>query len=86
MFYFVYVLESLKDGERYTGYTVDLRKRFAEHQVGKVFSTRPRAPFKLIYYEACLSERDARRRERGLKSTAGRRFLARRLQHYLFSS
>jgi len=80
MFFYTYVLQSLKDHDHYIGYTQDLRKRFAEHQQGKNFSTSFRLPVQLIYYEAGLDERDARQREKYLKTTAGRRFLAKRLR------
>src|SRR4030043_1717200 len=62
MFY-TYVLQSMKDGKFYTGYTRDLRKRFSDHNSGKVFSTKGRGPFRIIYYEACLDERDAKATE-----------------------
>ncbi|MDP3685036.1 MAG: GIY-YIG nuclease family protein, partial [Ignavibacteria bacterium] len=51
--YYVYVLKSLKDGNFYKGYTKDLKKRFEDHNKGKVESTKLRTPFELIYYEAC---------------------------------
>ena len=82
MFFFVYVLESLKDNKRYIGYTNNLKNRLKEHEDGKNFSTKPRLPFKLIYFEGCLDESDARRRERYLKTTQGRRFLGLRLVNY----
>ena len=66
MFY-VYILKSLKDGNLYTGSTGDLKKRLWEHNSGLNKSTKPRRPFILIYYEACLAEDDARKRERALK-------------------
>ncbi len=84
VFFYVYVLQSLVDGDKYVGFTANLRKRIEEHQQGKSFSTKFRRPLKLIYYEASLSEEDARRRERYLKTTGGRRFLAKRLRHFLF--
>lgn len=82
MFFYTYVLESLKDGDRYTGYTADLKKRLKEHADGKNFSTKFRLPFKLIYFEGCLDEADAKRREHYLKTTQGRRFLGLRLINY----
>ena len=82
-FYYTYVLESLTDGKRYIGVTNDLRRRFLEHQKGKNISTAPRRPFSLIYYEAGLSYTDAKRREGYMKTTDGRRFLAKRLRAYL---
>ena len=66
MFY-VYVLQSMVDGDCYIGLTSDLKRRFAEHNSGKSRSTRFRGPFKLCYYEAYASEKDARSRERNLK-------------------
>jgi len=61
---YVYVLKSLKDGNFYKGYTKDLKKRFEDHNKGKVESTKPRIPFELIYYEACRNEEDALHREK----------------------
>jgi len=66
MFY-VYVLKSKKDGKLYTGSTNDLKKRFKLHNEGKIFSTKMRIPFELVYYEAYKSEKDARKREQNLK-------------------
>jgi len=82
VFFYTYVLESLKDGNRYIGHTADLRRRVEEHQKGKSFATKSRLPLKLIYYEACLNEQDAKRREHYLKGTQGRRFLGLRLKEY----
>ena len=82
MFFYVYVLESFKDNSRYTGYTNNLKKRIKEHQAGYNFSTKFSRPFKLIYFEGCLNEQDAKRREHYLKTTQGRRFLGLRLIEY----
>jgi len=37
-----------------------------------------------IYYEACVEESDARRREKYLKTTQGGRLLKRRIKDYLY--
>lgn len=66
MFY-TYILKSKKDFQLYIGSTGDLKKRFKEHNDGKVFSTKARRPFELIYYEAYKSEKDAQKRESNLK-------------------
>jgi putative endonuclease len=81
-FYYTYVLESTKDGKRYTGYTRDLQSRFEKHQAGKVNSTKHRRPFKLIYFEACLRKEDAIRREKYLKTHYGSMFIKKRLKSY----
>jgi len=80
---YTYVLESKKDGKWYTGFTHDLRERFKQHNNGKVFSTKGRGPFKIIYYEACNNEKDATMREKYLKTGMGKRYLKNRLKRSL---
>ena len=63
MFY-VYVIQSKKGGSLYIGFTQDLRKRFSEHNQGLSRYTKSRTPFILVYYEAYVSEKDARIREK----------------------
>ena len=81
--YYSYVLQSEKDNGFYIGFTKNLKLRFEQHNKGFVESTKDRTPMKLIYYEACLDQSDATRREKYLKTYNGRRFLARRLKTYL---
>lgn len=81
-FYYVYILESLKDGKKYTGYTSNLPLRFEAHQAGKVESTKDRRPLKLIYFEGCLNQQDATKREKYLKTHYGKMFLGNRLKSY----
>jgi putative endonuclease len=81
--YYTYILQSLKDDKFYTGYTHDLRKRFTDHNSGKVLSTKGRGPFQLIYYEATLNLQDATAREKSLKSGLGKRYLKNRLKNFL---
>jgi len=84
-FYYTYVLQSEKDKKYYTGYTKDLKLRFEEHNKGLVESTKNRRPFKLIYFEACLDQKDALHREKYLKTHYGKMFLGNRLKSYLSS-
>jgi len=81
--YYTYVLQITKDMKFYTGSTQDLKLRFEQHNKGLVESTKHRRPLKLIYYEACLDEADARKREKHLKSYHGKMFLKNRLKSYL---
>ncbi|MBS3771624.1 MAG: GIY-YIG nuclease family protein [Bacteroidales bacterium] len=81
MFY-VYVLFSSKDKRLYTGYTGNLKERLAKHNKGNVPSTRNRRPLKLIYFEGCLNQQDATRREKYLKSGNGKIYLKNRLKNY----
>jgi putative endonuclease len=81
MFY-TYVLISNSDSNFYIGFTKNLKRRFQEHNNGAVASTTNRRPFELIYYEACLTEADALKREKYFKTGFGRRFLRNRLETY----
>lgn len=82
-FYYVYTLLSEKDGHYYVGYTNDLSKRVDEHNKGKVRSTQSRLPVILVYYEACLNQQDATKREKYLKSSWGKRYLKNRIANYM---
>ena len=81
--YYTYVLQSMEDMKFYTGFTKDLKLRFEQHNKGNVESTKDRRPLRLIYYEACLDQNDATKREKYLKSFHGKMFLKRRLKSYL---
>ncbi|OGM37960.1 excinuclease ABC subunit C, partial [Candidatus Woesebacteria bacterium RIFCSPHIGHO2_12_FULL_38_9] len=63
MFY-AYVLRSVKNGDIYVGYSGNLKARFKLHNIGKVKSTKPYTPWKLLYYEAYISKKDATKREK----------------------
>ena len=76
--YYVYVLQSEKDGKLYTGYTNDLRRRLKEHTGGESKSTRSRGLLRLVYYEAYMSQADAKTREFRLKTSQGARAALRR--------
>ncbi len=78
MFY-VYVLFSQKDCKLYYGFTSNLKLRIIEHNKGLNKSTKNRRPLKLIYYEAFLLEKDARRREIFIKSGRGREIIKKQL-------
>ena len=82
-FYYTYLIQSLRTQKWYTGYTKDLRNRFNQHQNNQSAYTKGRGPFRLIYYEACMNEFDAKAREKYLKSGMGRRYLRNRLKRFL---
>ena len=81
--WYVYVIQSIKNKYWYTGSTNDLRKRFNQHNAGQSTYTKSRGPYRLIYYEACLNEQDARSRELYLKSGMGKRYIKNRLKRFL---
>lgn len=65
--YYAYILQSEVTKKLYLGYTNDLRARVQEHDRGQSTATKLYAPWKLIYYEAYRSKRDAITREKQLK-------------------
>jgi len=78
----VYVLVSKKDGQLYTGYTANLARRFERHQSGYVTATKHRRPLELIYFEGCLNQYDAIKREKYLKTHYGKMYLNKRLRNW----
>lgn len=75
--YYVYALVSQKDKNLYIGFSRNVEKRLAEHNSGRVKSTRGRVPFRLAYKEVVGTLLEARKREKYLKSGVGREFLKR---------
>ena len=66
MFY-VYCIQSIDDKERfYIGSTNDLRRRLNEHNTNENQSTKNRQ-WRVVYYEAYLTDKAARQREQKLK-------------------
>ena len=70
--YYVYRIKSKIKDWKYTGYCSDLKKRFREHNAGKVKSTKKYKPFELIYYECFNNKKDAITEESFLKTGKGR--------------
>ena len=67
MWYF-YVLQSQKNKNWfYKGSTNDLKRRVEEHNRGEVKSTQFYQPFKLVYYEAYITEKVVKLREASVK-------------------
>lgn len=80
--YYTYILLSEKDWNFYAWYTKDLKIRFEQHCNWKVESTKDRRPLKLIYYEACLNQQDATKREKYFKTHYWKMYLKNRLKSY----
>jgi putative endonuclease len=72
VFFYVYVLRSLTHNSIYIGYTENLKRRLAEHNLGQVVSTKHYHPLELIHYEAYKNQKDAKRREGYLKTSRGK--------------
>ncbi|MBL7847938.1 MAG: GIY-YIG nuclease family protein [Cyclobacteriaceae bacterium] len=80
--FFVYVIKSLVSDFLYKGHCQDLARRIDQHNSGMTKSLRPYLPFTLIYFEELPTRKDAVERERYFKSSAGRRFLKKKLAPY----
>jgi putative endonuclease len=74
--WYVYVLKSRASGKFYVGITQDLSRRIHEHNSGKSKFTSGHVPWNSIYHECLGNTREARIREKYLKSAAGKRYLA----------
>jgi len=81
-YFYTYILQSERDGKNYAGYTKDLNLRFEQHQNGEVKATQYRRPLKLIYFEACLNQEDAIRREKYFKTHYGKMSIKKRLNNW----
>jgi len=73
--YFTYVLYSDTRKRLYIGQTNNIEKRIKEHNSGKVDSTRPYRPYRLIYLEEFNSRKESLIREKELKFSHSRRKL-----------
>jgi putative endonuclease len=67
--YYFYVLQSQKDFGYYYDSSTNLKRRVEEHIAGKVKASKYRQPVELIYYEAYLTEKQTRERERQVKKS-----------------
>jgi len=79
--YYVYILQ-MCDGKLYSGYTNNLEQRFEQYKKGQVPSTKHKRPLQLVYFEGCIDQEDATRREKYFKTHYGKMFLKRRLKSY----
>jgi putative endonuclease len=78
MFY-CYILLSSKSHIFYFGSARDLKSRLALHNSGKVKSTKPHLPWKLVWYGAFTTEKEARDFELYLKTGSGKALAYKRL-------
>ena len=66
--FFVYIIRC-KDKSLYTGFTIDVERRFKEHKAGKGGKyTRAKKAIKLVYSESFHTRSEAMKREVEIKS------------------
>ncbi|MBI2506751.1 MAG: GIY-YIG nuclease family protein [Candidatus Colwellbacteria bacterium] len=85
-FHHVYVLYNKSRNFIYIGYSEDLKERYKEHNDGRSKSTKLYLPLDLIHYEAYRNKKDAKRREKYLKTNKGRTTLITMLKEYFTES
>ena len=74
--YIVYVLYSEVYDKTYTGMTSNIEERFKSHnELGKKGWTKNYRPWIIFYQEEYVQKQTALKREKYLKSGAGRRFI-----------
>ena len=66
--YYVYALQSLKNGRIYIGLSTNPERRLNNHNIGETKSTRPWRPWKLIFQKKIGDRATARLAEKKLKS------------------
>jgi putative endonuclease len=71
--YYVYVIESVKDGSYYIGHSHDPDLRLTHHNEGWTRSTKGSRPWNLVYVEPCGTKGEAMRREFQLKRMKSRK-------------
>ena len=65
--YYVYILESIKDGDYYKGSTANYVKRLEQHNTGKSSFTKTKMPWKLIFVQVFETKTAALIQEKKLK-------------------
>jgi putative endonuclease len=81
MFY-VYLIQSVKEGSFYIGSTSDLDKRIKQHNDGESKYTSKRGPWNLVYFEVLNTRSESLRRERFLKKQRNREFYKKLIDGY----
>ena len=75
--YFVYIIQSLKDGSYYVGSSADVGIRLLRHNEGWSKSTKAKLPWKVVHVETFKSKSDALIRERQIKRMKSRSYIER---------
>ena len=77
--YYCYILLSSKSHIFYFGSAKNLNNRVRLHNTAKVKATKPHIPWKLVWYGAFQTEKEARDFEQYLKTGSGKSFAYKRL-------
>jgi len=75
MKYFVYIIESLKDGSYYVGSTQNLNERMERHNQERSTYTKSKRPWELVYTEEHPDRSSAMKREKEMKSKKSKEYI-----------
>ena len=78
--YYVYILQSLKNGQYYIGCSSDPLRRLEEHNRNKEKSTKNRGPWKLVLVKEYQTLQKARKIEYKLKKFKSRKIIEKIVQ------
>ncbi|MBA3664896.1 MAG: GIY-YIG nuclease family protein [Bacteroidetes bacterium] len=74
--YYVYIIYSQRAGKKYTGFSEDITLRLQQHNEGSLgVYTKNKGPWVLIHLEEFENKSEALKRERYLKTGAGRDYI-----------
>ena len=73
--YYVYAIQSEVDKRLYVGLSSNIKKRLRSHNNGETFSTKGFRPWRLVYSEFVGNRKEARKREKYLKSGIGKEYI-----------
>jgi len=73
--FYVYILQSLKDGSYYVGSTNNLEDRVERHNEGRSLYTKGKRPWKLVYSERYEDRPSAVNRENQIKRRKDKGFI-----------
>jgi putative endonuclease len=77
--FFVYILQSERDGRLYIGQTNNITERLWRHNSGQVIATKFHRPWKIIYQKIFQSRAEAMRYERYLKSLKNKEYILKKI-------
>ena len=82
--YYIYIIQSIRNGVLYFSRTSNLEQRLGEHNAGHNFSTKKQKPWEYVYIEGYKSEKDAIQRELKLKNYGNARtYVKKRIKNSL---
>jgi putative endonuclease len=73
--YFVYIIQSLKDGTYYVGATQDLDSRLERHNQGRSQYTKSKRPWELVYSTEYPNKSEAMKREYAIKRNKSKTYI-----------